>query len=65
VGLMPTQLARLSARGRFDEADRLGVTECIECGLCSYRCPADLPLTQLIRMGKREVLKKARVKRGA
>src|SRR5690606_21260193 len=37
VGLMPTQLARLSARGRFDEADRLGVTECIECGLCSYR----------------------------
>lgn len=63
--LMPTQLARLSARGRFDEAERLGVTECMECGLCSYRCPADLPLTQLIRMGKREVLKKARARRGA
>jgi len=65
AGLMPTQLARLSSRGRFDEAEKLGVTECMECGLCSYRCPADLPLTQLIRMGKREVLKKARAKRGA
>lgn len=58
--LMPTQLARLSARGRFDEAEALGAIECMECGLCSYRCPADLPLTQLIRMGKREILKKMR-----
>lgn len=65
ANLMPTQLARLSARGLFDKADQLGVTECMECGLCSYVCPADLPLTQLIRMGKREVIKKERAKRGA
>ena len=65
AGLMPTQLARLSARGLFERADELGATECMECGLCSYTCPAELPLTQLIRMGKREIVKKARGKRGA
>lgn len=65
AGLMPTQLARLSGRGRFEEAGDLGATECLECGLCSYQCPADLPLTQLIRMGKREVLRAGRRKAAA
>jgi electron transport complex protein RnfC len=25
---------------------------CMECGCCAYVCPAQIPLVQLIRMGK-------------
>ena len=30
----------------------LGITNCIECGCCSYVCPSKIPLTQTIKTGK-------------
>jgi electron transport complex protein RnfC len=30
-------------------ADRAGIAACIECGICSHVCPADLPLLQAVR----------------
>lgn len=55
AGLAPAHIARLSARGQFDEAAELAATQCMECGLCSYVCPADLPVTQLVRLAKRQI----------
>ena len=41
-------------------AEKYNVLECIECGLCSYICPANKNLLQFIRMIKPEVMKKKR-----
>jgi electron transport complex protein RnfC len=32
--------------------DRYNIMGCMESGCCSYICPANIPLVQLIRVGK-------------
>jgi electron transport complex protein RnfC len=43
-------------------AEQWHVMDCIECGCCSYICPAQRPLVQHMRRGKMEVtaIRKAR-----
>jgi electron transport complex protein RnfC len=36
----------------MDEAVRAGLVDCIECGSCSYVCPARIKLVQRFRVGK-------------
>jgi electron transport complex protein RnfC len=36
----------------LDEAIAVGLLDCIECGSCTYMCPARIKLTQRFRMGK-------------
>jgi electron transport complex protein RnfC len=38
--------------GQLDEANHYGLMDCIECGACSYICPARIRLTQRFRVGK-------------
>lgn len=54
--LMPTVLGVFAQRDMFEEAERCDVVECIECGCCNYVCPAKIPLVQLLRYAKAEVL---------
>ena len=54
--LMPTTLGVFAQRDMFDEAERYDVVDCIECGCCNYVCPAKIPLVQLLRYAKAEVL---------
>jgi len=42
----------------IDLADRSGVQACIGCGVCSYICPARLPLRQRLICLKRDVYRK-------
>lgn len=58
--LMPLKLAEASKKGDIDLARKYNALECIECGLCSYICPANKNLLQFIRMIKPEVMKKVR-----
>ena len=58
--LMPLKLADAAKNDDLAEAERYNVLECIECGLCSYICPANKNLLQFIRMIKPEVMKKKR-----
>jgi len=37
------------------EALSLGLPDCIECGSCSYICPARIKLTQRFRAGKQQL----------
>lgn len=60
--LMPAKLVAASKKGNIEMAEKYHILECIECGLCSYICPANKNLLQHIRMIKPEVMKK---KRGA
>ncbi|MCO5251378.1 MAG: electron transport complex subunit RsxC [Candidatus Kapabacteria bacterium] len=56
LNLIPKDLAKFSKAGKWDEAEALGVTVCMECGTCSYNCPANIPLVQWIRLGKQRVI---------
>jgi len=31
----------------------------MECGCCAYVCPASIPLVQLMRMGKAQMMKES------
>lgn len=57
MGLVPTRIATLTKFGRYDEAQAWGLMDCVECGTCSYVCPANIPLVQWMRTGKSAVLK--------
>ena len=39
----------------LDEAVKAGLLDCIECGSCSYMCPARIKLTQRFRVGKQRL----------
>lgn len=57
MGLEPYLISRLSRMGLFDRVVGERVTDCIECGCCSYTCPAAIPLLDYIRLGKAEAMK--------
>jgi len=57
MNLLPNELARLIEFGKFDEAYKLGVLDCIECGSCSFICPSKIRHIHLFKYGKIEVNK--------
>ena len=63
MGLEPYLLYKLTELGRIPETEGQRVTDCIECGSCSFACPASLPLLDLIKLGKNEVLKSIRTRK--
>jgi len=62
MGLEPYLLMNLAEKGFFDKMKAEKVTDCIECGSCSYICPAHRPLLDYIRLGKTTLLKMMREK---
>jgi electron transport complex protein RnfC len=60
LNLEPYLLARLSERGLFEKAEKERITDCMECGSCSYSCPANRPVLDYIRLGKATVNRIAR-----
>ena len=63
MGLEPYLLNKLGSRRMFAEMEPHRVTDCIECGSCSFACPAALPLLDRIRLGKAEVMKLIRARK--
>lgn len=60
LGLEPYLLMTLSERDMFGRAERERITDCMECGCCSFTCPANRPLLDYIRLGKSTVMKMIR-----
>ena len=56
--LMPLNLANYAEHGMVESLEKYQVLSCIECGICSYVCPARRPLLHNIRIGKAEVMAK-------
>lgn len=52
MGLEPYLLMTLSRHDLLERLEAEKVMDCIECGSCSYTCPADRPLLDYIRLGK-------------
>ncbi|MBN1619646.1 electron transport complex subunit RsxC [candidate division WOR-3 bacterium] len=63
IGLMPYEIAARSETGDLETAGSVGALDCIECGSCSFICPARRDLVQLIRLAKNKII--AKKKRGA
>lgn len=53
--LMPNYIGMYTKKEMYDEAEKLNVLDCMECGSCSFSCPARIPLVQLMRMAKFKV----------
>jgi electron transport complex protein RnfC len=52
VFLNPSQLGALARVGRYEEMLQYHLTDCMECGSCSYVCPSNIPLVQRFRVAK-------------
>lgn len=62
VDLVPAFIAQAAEHNQFQRAEKLHAADCIECGCCAFICPARIPLTQLIRIAKAQVLEMNRQK---
>ncbi len=62
MGLEPYLLMMMAERGLFEKAEARKITDCMECGSCSFACPAGRPLLDYIRLGKATVIRMAREK---
>jgi electron transport complex protein RnfC len=60
MGLLPTTIAAYARRDLLEETEEYRALDCIECGCCSFSCPATIPLVQAIRYGKAAVMAKKR-----
>lgn len=60
LGLEPYLLMTLSEKSMFERAEKERITDCMECGCCSFTCPANRPLLDYIRLGKSTVIKMIR-----
>ncbi len=58
MGLVPLFLAHAAEYNLVERAEKLHAADCIECGCCSYICPAHRPLTQWIRLAKADVMER-------
>ncbi len=56
MGLEPHLLNKLNSAARYDDLEREKVYDCIECGCCSFTCPAYIPLLDGIRLAKSKVI---------
>lgn len=63
MGLEPYLLMPEAEKGLTERLENDRVLDCIECGSCSYACPASRPLLDYIRLGKSEVTKMIRARK--
>ena len=63
--LMPGILSAQIENERFEDAQNWHVMDCMECGCCSFVCPAGRPLVQHMRRAKAEVGAKLRAQKAA
>lgn len=50
--LSPVEIQTMYETGDLEGANALSVMSCVECGCCTYACPAKRPITQIMRLAK-------------
>lgn len=63
MGLRPTVIATLASKRLFEEAQKEGIFDCMECGACAYVCPSQIALVHLIKYGKNVIKALQKMKR--
>ena len=62
---MPNYLVAFANDGQLDKCKQFDILGCVECGCCSYDCPADVPIVQTIRAAKGKILEEMRAQKAA
>lgn len=60
--IVPSRLSKFAQHGDKAEFERWHGMECVECGSCSFICPAKRPLAQYIKTMKKQILADRRKK---
>ena len=55
MNLMPVRIDAYTRKNDFDGAEKCGAMNCMECGVCTYICPAKRSLTQSCRTAKKVI----------
>lgn len=58
--LIPSFIGIYAGVEMWSEVEKYRVLDCIECGSCAYVCPNKVPLIELIKLSKLEILAKKR-----
>jgi electron transport complex protein RnfC len=53
---MPVELSTYAEYGKLEEFEKHYGLECVNCGSCSFTCPAKRPLAQRINQARMTVL---------
>jgi Na+-translocating ferredoxin:NAD+ oxidoreductase subunit C len=61
--LCPSDIDKVVRKNRYDDAEKLGAMNCLECGACSWSCPANRALTQSCKTAKKVIAEKQRAQR--
>ena len=66
MGLTPQLMADAAIAGDLERYEKkLYGMDCIQCGSCSFACPAKRPLTPTFKQAKAEILEKRKREGGA
>ena len=60
--IIPVKMMKAALRDDCEEFERLNGMECMECGSCTYICPAKRPLTQAFKEMRKKVAANRRKK---
>lgn len=52
LGINPAAVAKSYETGAVEDLGKLGIDVCMECGCCSFNCPANRPLVQTNKLAK-------------
>ena len=52
MNLEPVYMYMYYKKGDFNKMLQYHILDCFECGSCSFTCPANRPLVDMIRVGK-------------
>jgi electron transport complex protein RnfC len=61
--LCPSDIDKATRKSQYDLAEKLGALNCLECGACSWSCPAKRALTQSCRTCKKVITEKQRAQK--
>jgi len=56
MNLLPNLLGVYCEKGRWEDAEGMHIFDCMECGSCSFICPARRQMIHLIKLGKQEIM---------
>jgi len=56
--LQPSYIGLYIEKGHYEDAKEYNLMDCFECGCCTFVCPANRPMVQWVKKGKKELAKK-------
>ncbi len=62
IGLLPMKLNAYAKKGMYENCNSYNIFDCIECGSCTFVCPAKRHIVQTIRLAKQKIKQGGAVK---